>query len=97
MSERITPTKNSQVKLQDLGHETVCYDPDQKAVHILNPTARLIWDLCDGEHTIEEIEVALRLSFEIPSGQDLSQDIKNTLETFSAKKLIQLEPSKNLK
>ena len=97
MSDRITPIKSPQVKLQNLGHETVCYDPVQKAVHILNPTARLIWDLCNGEHTIEEIEGIVRSSFEIPDGQDLAQDIKNTLETFSVKKLIRLEPSNSIK
>jgi hypothetical protein len=58
------------------------------AVHALNPTARLIWDLCDGNHTLADIEAALRDAFEVPAGTDLTTDILRTLEVFQRKGLL---------
>src|SRR5690349_16917533 len=58
------------------------------AIHALNPTARLIWDLCDGTHTVAEIEAALRAAFEVPAETDLQVDISRTLEVFQRKGLL---------
>ncbi len=38
-----------------LDGELVVYDTRQQRVHILNPTAALIWSLCDGEHLPQHI------------------------------------------
>ncbi|MBU0493796.1 MAG: PqqD family protein [Chloroflexi bacterium] len=36
---------------QELRGQTYLYDTREETVHILNPTAGLVWDLCTGEHT----------------------------------------------
>jgi len=59
------------------------------AIHALNPTARLIWDLCDGLHTVAEIEAALRAAFEVPAEADLQGDVRGTLQEFQRKRLLQ--------
>ncbi len=58
------------------------------AIHALNPTARLIWDLCDGTHTVADIAAALRATFDVPTAADLQADIRGTLATFQSKGLL---------
>jgi hypothetical protein len=42
-------------------------------MHILNPTARRIWELCDGEHSVEDMAQAIRGSFSVPDAYDVGQ------------------------
>ena len=53
---RVGPVKRGSVLRRDMGDETVLYDSKTGAVHALNPTASLVWDLCDGEHSLEAME-----------------------------------------
>jgi hypothetical protein len=82
------PLRNPDITLQDIGNEVVLYSATADAVHVLNPTAKLIWELCDGQHTLANIEQVLRANFAIPPDQDVMADIRQTLETFAAKGLL---------
>jgi hypothetical protein len=92
------PQQLNGLVVEQAGHETLLYHATSQveddasqggAIHALNPTARLIWDLCDGTHTVSEIESALRTAFEVPADQDLLNDIRRTLEVFLRKGLLQ--------
>ncbi|MBU0491414.1 MAG: hypothetical protein KKA73_06490 [Chloroflexi bacterium] len=43
---------------QELRGQTYLYDTQVETVHILNPTAGLVWDLCTGAHTPAAMEAA---------------------------------------
>jgi PqqD family protein of HPr-rel-A system len=77
------------VILKEMGGETILYDSRNQAVHVLNPTARLIWELCDGDHTEQAIEQVLKSHFAVPEGHDVGQDVQRTLALFSAQGLLQ--------
>jgi hypothetical protein len=64
------------------------YDPSADAVHVLNRTALAIWDLCDGKHTFEEIESAIRNSFSVGEGADVGEHIHGVLDRFRREGLI---------
>jgi hypothetical protein len=83
------PLGKRNVTLKDLGSEFLIYSSEQKAMHVLNPTAHLIWDLCDGEHTISEIEREVQSHFKVPQGMDLKGDIQRTLDVFQSKGLLE--------
>jgi len=83
------PKARENVTLQDIGDEVIIYDSEKENVHILNNTAYAIWNLCDGEHTIEDIHEHLERKFpDIAAETDLIEDIKTTLNEFLEKKLI---------
>jgi len=42
-----------------MGEEMVLYDPETESIHTLNPTAHFIWNLCDGNHAMEDIGEAV--------------------------------------
>lgn len=83
------PQRKAEFVTQDIGGETIVYTKDDEAIHVLNSTAKCIWDLCDGQHALEEIEQALRACFEIQPEQDVRSDIQRVLAVFQAKGLIQ--------
>jgi hypothetical protein len=88
MTEIEKPQRKPEIMANDLGEQMALYSVEGKAVHVLNPTARLIWDLCDGEHSLEEIEAAIRSSFAVPEGQDVQADIQRTVKELSDKNLL---------
>jgi len=73
------------------GREVLIYssaDPAGGAIHALNPTAAVIWDLCDGAHSLAEMERAVRLAFAVPAERDLAADVRAAIETFQNKGLL---------
>jgi hypothetical protein len=82
------PVRKPGTAVKEIGSETLLYGAAEKAIHILNPTAQLIWELCDGEHTVEDIEQTLRASFFVADERDVTADIRRTLEVFVSKGLL---------
>ncbi|MDA0748181.1 MAG: HPr-rel-A system PqqD family peptide chaperone [bacterium] len=59
--------------------DLVLYDPATDRVHTLNPTARLIWEGCDGTAEIEDLVHALTTRYEI-SFETARTDVEQTLQ-----------------
>jgi hypothetical protein len=53
------PLRNSDVWVRQTKEENAIYDPTSGSVHLLNETAQAIWDLCDGETTVDEMVTAI--------------------------------------
>jgi hypothetical protein len=89
MSEKMpTFLRNPDIYLKEMGDEAILYDDGMKALHVLNRTARLIWEHCDGYHSIPDIERILRTHFSIDNSVDLETDIRQTLDTLLSKGLV---------
>jgi hypothetical protein len=82
------PVRKPGIAAKNIGGETLLYSAEEEAIHVLNPTAELIWELCDGEHTVASMEQAIRASYSVPDGHDVSGDIRRTLGIFAAKGLL---------
>ena len=89
----LKPVRNPDIKVQEIGKETLLYSPEGRAVHVLNPTALLIWNCCDGDHSDQDIARIIRESFAVPEGRDVIQDVHKTLEVFTEKKLVHYHDS----
>ena len=73
---------------QELDGELLISDPDTGQVHILNETARIIWHLSDGRHTLKEIEQEIRNTFSFSKDSDIEGDIKQSINELIDKKLL---------
>ena len=83
------PTRREDVIVKNIDEqETMLYDPETEALHILNPTAELIWELCDGKHTAEDMVAAIQERYTGAQGNDVLGDVRKTLETFAAQGLL---------
>ncbi len=49
------PRKKADILELDMGDGFIIYNHDSSLVHHLNPSASLIWQLCDGEATVAEL------------------------------------------
>lgn len=82
------PCVNHNIVCKTVGSEKVLYNPSKDAVHFLNQTSALIWELCDGGHTIADIERAIRHKFLVPKNADVLGDIKRMLNGFRKQGLL---------
>ena len=89
MRDPIKPVRKPDISIKDIGGEALLYNTDEEAIHILNPTAQLIWEFCDGTHTVADIEQAIRTNFSVPDGHDVTADIQQTLAVLIDKGLLQ--------
>lgn len=76
---------------KQMDSETVLFDPESGAVHTLNPTAWLIWQLCDGRHSLEDMAEVVRRDFSAGEGADVSDDIRRTIERFRKEGLLETD------
>lgn len=57
--EETMPRRNGEVQVHVLGNDTIVHDEVSHKVHVLNETARRIWDNCDGltlkQQVVEEL------------------------------------------
>ena len=49
------PTPSKDVSLQRVGDEAILHDRRNGRAHVINESAARIWDLCDGQHTLDQI------------------------------------------
>lgn len=71
-----------------LGDEVMLYDQEADKVHILNQTGAILWNLLDGEKSLQEIEDYFLRQFPDIKKDDLSKDIKEIIERLKEEGLI---------
>ena len=82
------PVRKQGLIVQDMGRESLLYSAEGKVIHVLNLTAKLIWELCDGTHTVNDMERKLRMNFSTSKEHNVVEDIKRTLDLFVSKEII---------
>jgi len=82
------PRRVPEFHLEQLDDELLLYHPGlTKAIH-LNPTASLIWQLCDGVRSSNEI--AVMLSEVYGADADIGADVDATLDRLVAEGVLTL-------
>jgi hypothetical protein len=81
------PRRRSSVILADDDTRSVLIDPRQDVTHVLNPTARAIWELCDGTTTVEEVVEAVCQIFSV-TRQDAIAGVNAVVQQLVAADLV---------
>jgi len=71
-----------------LGEEFLLYDSDKDAVHVLNPTAKLIYQLVQKGMDIDAIGQAIKENFSIEDEADIKKDIQNNISEMEKMGLL---------
>jgi hypothetical protein len=82
------PKKRDDLAVKELGDEIMLYDETNENIHVLNHTAYLIWSLCDGNHTLKDIEEEMNNKFSRINSSAMLQDIIIAIDDFKNKKII---------
>ena len=81
------PRKMDHLIQHDMDDEVLVYDPVVDRTHRLNSSATLIWELCDGTRSLEDIARALTEQFEVEFETAL-QDARAVLEQLKEEQLL---------
>jgi hypothetical protein len=73
---------------KEIGSKIMLYDPQTEEIHILNPTARLIYAWSKDGRTPEEIAQALRSAFKATEAHNLAENIATCQAELRSKGLI---------
>jgi tRNA pseudouridine-54 N-methylase len=85
-----------QIIAKELESELMLYETEKDSVHLLNPTARLVYDLYKKGKDLMEIEQEMQKNFQVDDSHDLRGDLLRCLEELRSKKLISIVPQSPL-
>lgn len=81
------PSTRQDAQVVEFLDELVVYVENDERAHHLNGTAALIWRLCDGRHTLEEVEKEILLRFD-SSPEIVHADLEEIIDTFRRLQLL---------
>jgi hypothetical protein len=76
--------------VKEVDSDLLFYDPDSDQVHILNPTARTVYELLLENRTEGQIVEALQATRD-GQGEDIEMDVRKCIEGLIEKGLIDLQ------
>jgi len=82
------PKRKENLVLEEIDDELLVADFSDSQLHVLNPTAAAVWEMCDGQRTAEEIADLLAEHFGL-SPEQVRQDIAKIIGEFREKGLIE--------
>jgi hypothetical protein len=84
------PVRREDVIYRQLNEaESILYDLETGCLHVLNSTAMLIWEACDGTHTLEDMVAVIKEQYATTDSRDVAKDVQVTLDTFAVQGLLQ--------
>jgi hypothetical protein len=88
---KVKPKRNSEVIWRkESPQTTLIFNPEDGNISTLNQTGSRIWELCDGEHTIEDVVNIIHEECGEPEHM-IEEDAKGFLKELVNRKLLSLE------
>jgi len=88
----VKPRAREGLTVVELDGEAVIYDEDGGDLHHLNPTATIVFGLCDGTSTMRQMSLDISEAFGVPA-VEVEGQIRTLIRSFRKARL--LEPSPN--
>jgi len=82
------PTPNKDVALQRVGQEAILHDRRNGRAHVVNESAAQIWELCNGQNTLEQIVSAFAAEYGLPAA-DVQADVQDILAKFHELRVLE--------
>jgi hypothetical protein len=89
MKQESKPRQKTDYRLEELDGEMVLYHPTETKILYFNQSASLIWQLCDGERTADEMIRLLSATYP-ESAEEIAADVQATLQQFEQHGCIEL-------
>ena len=86
-SQHTIPSHAADVEAEIVGTEMVLYHPQLTNAVYLNPTAALIWGLCDGRRSVREIVGIIENTYP-DAGPTLSEDVGEVVDRLQGTGVI---------
>lgn len=92
MTRPIRPQTRQDLAVVVLDGEAVVYDEDSGGLHHLNPTATIVFQLCDGTATVREMSSEISEVFGIPV-DDVEREVRALLRGLRKSGLMDGKPA----
>jgi hypothetical protein len=86
MLDSDVPRRAEGLEVHESRDGLIIYAAEADEVHYLNPSAALIYELCDGSRTLAETAALVGAAFELPSPP--LEDVRSTVSDFVSKGLL---------
>jgi hypothetical protein len=80
MEKRVVQSKDA--IWRRIGDDIVVINDDGRSTHVLNKTAALIWEMCDGKYDIDEITSKICERFDV-SFKEAQKDVSDTVKILT--------------
>lgn len=84
------PKTNPKILRRQLDGEWILFDPEAESIHVINEMANVVWTMCDGSRTIDEMVTEIDERYEVPDTGQVRSDVEGILASFA--ELGVLEP-----
>jgi PqqD family protein of HPr-rel-A system len=81
------PAKAAEVLELDMGDGVILYNHDSSLVHHLNPSAALLWKLCDGEASVGQLAGEIAEEYGLQP-KEVEDQISQVIAEFDALDLV---------
>jgi hypothetical protein len=81
MDMQLKPFRQPDFRLETVDGEAMLYHPARTEMQYLNPTAALVWGLCDGTRSVGEIILLLQESYP-EAREEIPSDVMAVLQEF---------------
>ena len=81
--------QNEDCLLEDMDGEMLLYNPDTAVTLHLNGPSAIVWQLCDGEHSVQAIIEMVEQAFPDQANQ-ISDDVESVINDLSERKVLLL-------
>jgi len=75
--------------LEDMDGEMLLYNPDSATTLHLNGPSAIVWELCDGQRSVQQIIDMVKEAYPEQADQ-IADDIVAVIEEFSSRKVLLL-------
>jgi PqqD family protein of HPr-rel-A system len=84
---RAKPKARSDLAVVELDGEAVIYDERSGSLHHLNPTATIVFSMCEGNATIRELSTDISEAFGVPI-DTVEPEVRRVLRQFRKAELL---------
>ncbi|MGH2345465.1 MAG: PqqD family protein [Chloroflexota bacterium] len=81
------PLRNRNVLARPGEHALILLNPRSGEYYTLDEVGGLVWNLCDGAHTVAEMVAAIGAEFDAPPAE-IEADVQNLLADLASERLV---------
>jgi hypothetical protein len=94
MAQKTHLAVNPDIVCREEGDEALLFDPETERVKVLNATGLMLWNLCDGSHSQDDLVQALVTKYPDVGVDTLKADVKRFLTDMLDMELLESIPGK---
>jgi Coenzyme PQQ synthesis protein D (PqqD) len=85
------PKTRAELTVVELDGEAIVYDDETRRIHHLNPTATIVFNLCDGQSTIAELSGEIADAFNLEQSE-VERQVRTLLRLFRKERFLEGSP-----